>query len=113
MSTRGAISRRRAAKLIGSTAAGCLVPPIFASCVGAADESSKMLTRGIPSSGEKLPVIGLGTWQTFDVSSHGPERAPLEAVLSLLAELGGRVIDSSPMYGRSEEVIGDLIAKLH
>jgi diketogulonate reductase-like aldo/keto reductase len=71
-----------------------------------------MLTRPIPSSGEKLPVIGLGTWQTFDVSSSGSERQPLEQVLSELTKLGGRVIDSSPMYGRSEQVIGELATKL-
>ncbi len=71
-----------------------------------------MLMRAIPSSGEKLPVIGLGTWQTFDVGSSQAERQPLEQVLSLFWRLGGRVIDSSPMYARSEEVIGDLAKKL-
>lgn len=67
-----------------------------------------MLTRTIPSSGEELPVIGLGTWQTFDVGSSAAERTPLGQVLSLLVKSGGRLVDSSPMYGRSEEVIGDL-----
>ena len=71
-----------------------------------------MLTRAIPSSGEKLPVIGLGTWQTFDVGTSAAERAPLEGVLSELVKVGAKVIDSSPMYGRSEEVIGDLVVKL-
>ena len=71
-----------------------------------------MLTRAIPSSGEKLPVIGLGTWQTFDVGTSAAERAPLEEVMSLLVKLGRHVVDSSPMYGRSEEVIGDLATKL-
>jgi diketogulonate reductase-like aldo/keto reductase len=71
-----------------------------------------MLTRAIPSSGEKLPVIGLGTWQTFDVGSSPAERQPLEEMLSLFVKLGGRVIDSSPMYGRSEEVIGAIATKL-
>jgi len=70
------------------------------------------LTRSIPSSGEPLPVIGMGTWQTFDVGSSPSERAPLEAVLTAFAAGGGRVIDSSPMYGRSEEVAGELMAKL-
>ena len=107
-----AISRRQAAKLISATAVGCLVP-FGASRVYAAGESSVMLTRAIPSSGEKIPIIGLGTWQTFDVGSSDADRAPLEQVLSLLVKLGGRVIDSSPMYGRSEEVIGDLATKLH
>jgi diketogulonate reductase-like aldo/keto reductase len=69
-------------------------------------------TRRIPSSGEAIPVIGLGTWQTFDVGTAAAERAPLEEVLKTFVALGGRVIDSSPMYGRSEEVVGDLAAKL-
>ena len=66
--------------------------------------------RAIPSSGEKLPVIGLGTWQTFDVDQA--KSAPLAEVLSTFVKLGGRVIDSSPMYGRAEQVIGDLLTRL-
>jgi aryl-alcohol dehydrogenase-like predicted oxidoreductase len=71
-----------------------------------------MLTRPIPSSNEPLPVVGLGTWQTFDV---GPERAALDQrkeVLRVLFEAGGRVIDSSPMYGRAEEVVGMLLSEM-
>ncbi len=70
-----------------------------------------MAMRKIPSSGEMLPVIGLGTWQTFDVANDATARAPLEAVLREFAALGGKLIDSSPMYGRSEDVSGELIAK--
>ena len=72
-----------------------------------------MVTRAIPSSGEKLPVIGLGSWSTFDVGPSSPQLQPLEEVLSLFVKLGGKVVDSSPMYGRAEGVIGDLAAKLH
>src|SRR2546423_11997419 len=75
-------------------------------------ESSAMLTRTIPSSGEKLPVIGLGTWRTFDVDLTTDNRRQLEEVLSLFVKLGGRMIDSSPMYDRAEEVIGDLTTSL-
>ena len=71
-----------------------------------------MLQRVIPSSGEKLPVIGLGTWQSFDVGTSAGDRQPLEEVLQAFVRLGGRVIDSSPMYGRAEGVVGDLAAKL-
>ena len=71
-----------------------------------------MLTRIIPSSGEKLPVIGLGTWQAFDVDLTADVRRQLEEVLSLFVKVGGRVIDSSPMYGRAEGVIGDLTSSL-
>lgn len=71
-----------------------------------------MLTRAIPSSGGKLPVIGLGTWQTFDVDLASSQRKQLEEVLSLFVKRGGKVVDSSPMYGRAEEVAGDVAAKL-
>jgi aryl-alcohol dehydrogenase-like predicted oxidoreductase len=71
-----------------------------------------MLTRPIPSTNEPLPVVGLGTWQTFDV---GPDRQALDQrkdVLRILFEAGGRVIDSSPMYGRAEEVVGTLLSEM-
>ncbi len=71
-----------------------------------------MLRRPIPSSGERLPAIGLGTYQSFDVGSSATERQPVEEVLRLFVKRGGRVIDSSPMYGRSEEVIGALSEKI-
>ena len=71
----------------------------------------RMLTRPIPSTGALLPVIGLGTWQTFDVGSSPEERAPLAEVLRVLFAAGGSVIDSSPMYGRAEGVVGDLLAQ--
>lgn len=70
---------------------------------------STLLQRPIPVSGEMLPVIGLGTWQTFDVGAAAGERAPLEAVLREFVALGGKLIDSSPMYGRSEDVAGELM----
>ena len=78
----------------------------------AAKPASPLLTRAIPSSNETLPAIGLGTWQTFDVGDTAAEKNPLEDVLKAFADLGGKLIDSSPMYGRSEEVAGDLTAKL-
>lgn len=71
-----------------------------------------MLTRPIPKTGEQIPVIGLGTWQTFDIGAQERERAPRREVLSHFLAAGGRVIDSSPMYGRAEEVTGDLLADL-
>jgi aryl-alcohol dehydrogenase-like predicted oxidoreductase len=71
-----------------------------------------MSTRPIPRSGEQLPVVGVGTWQTFDVGPAAPERAELKDVLRLLADRGGAVLDSSPMYGQAERVVGDLTADL-
>lgn len=70
-----------------------------------------MATRPIPRSGEAIPIVGVGTWQTFDVGVNAPERAELKDVLRLLSEHGGSVIDSSPMYGQAERVVGDLTAE--
>ena len=70
------------------------------------------LERPIPSSGETIPAVGLGTWRTFDVGASATERAPLKDVLQRFAELGGRVVDSSPMYGAAESVVGDLATDL-
>ncbi|MFL5811046.1 MAG: aldo/keto reductase [Flavisolibacter sp.] len=69
-----------------------------------------MLTRTIHTTGEELPAIGLGTWQTFDVSSS--QYQPLSDILTTMHAAGGRLIDSSPMYGRSEEVIGNISSTL-
>ncbi len=71
-----------------------------------------MALRPIPKTGEKLPVVGLGTWQTFDVGTEASERAKVADVLRGFFEAGGRVIDSSPMYGRAEEVTGDTVAAI-
>jgi aryl-alcohol dehydrogenase-like predicted oxidoreductase len=76
----------------------------------AAGGGAAMLHRPIPRSGEALPVVGLGTWQTFDVGASSEVRAPLAEVLRRFLSGGGRVVDSSPMYGRAEEVVGDLLA---
>jgi diketogulonate reductase-like aldo/keto reductase len=105
------LTRREASRLIGAGAAGLLLQ-IPTSRAQAAGQSSSMLARAIPSSGEKLPVIGLGSWYTFDVGPGSPQLKQLEEVLSLFVKLGGKVIDSSPMYGRAEGVIGELAAKL-
>jgi len=64
------------------------------------------LTRPIPSTGEQLPAIGLGSWQTFDTD----DPSKLQPVVARFLALGGRVIDSSPMYGRSEAAIGAMLA---
>src|SRR6266404_8602294 len=66
-------------------------------------------SRVLPRGTVQLPKIGLGTWQTFDVGNDSAARAPLREVLKLL---DGNVVDSSPMYGTSESVAGDLIAEL-
>src|SRR5215212_4887273 len=71
------------------------------------------IKRSIPSSGEQIPVIGLGTYQAFDVGSDAAVREQLGQVLRELVAKGGSVIDSSPMYGRAESVVGELTAELN
>jgi len=68
--------------------------------------------RVIASSGEKLPMVGLGTWQTFDVGNSQAELEQRKQVLAEMYKLGGTVIDSSPMYGSSEAVVGRVTAQL-
>lgn len=104
------MNRRKALHVL-AMAAGMSQLPTHALDAKSTD-SQALLTRKIPSTGELLPVLGLGTWQTFDVGTGTAGRAPLENVLREFVALGGKLIDSSPMYGRSEEVAGDLIVKL-
>lgn len=68
-----------------------------------------MITRAIPSTGESMPVIGLGTWQAFDIGDDPAALAQRRKVLEILFAAGGRMIDSSPMYGRAEAVVGRLL----
>ena len=63
-----------------------------------------MHTRLIPSSGEQIPVIGLGTWQTFDVGNDIVKLANLEKIVKTFVQMGGTLIDASPMYGTAEKV---------
>ena len=100
------LARRRALALLAGTGAALTMKPTMA------QPAATLTTRPIPASGERLPVVGLGTWQTFDVGADAGARAPLGEVLSILAAAGGKVIDSSPMYGSSEAVAGDLVAEL-
>lgn len=101
------MTRRRATKLIGGAAAGLVLPNPPARA-----DSSTMLARAIPSTGEKLPVIGLGTWNVFDVDLTSANEKQLGDVISSFVKLGGQVVDSSPMYGRAEQVVGTLATKL-
>jgi diketogulonate reductase-like aldo/keto reductase len=87
--------------VVGAVAAG-----LVAGAARAADAKAA-IRRAVPSSGELLPVIGMGTSRTFDVDPAA--RAPLAGVMTEFIAGGGRIIDSSPMYGRAEEVTGALI----
>jgi len=102
------ITRRRAVKLIGATTASvCL--PIGSSRIFAAEGSPLM--RAVPSTGEKLPVIGLGSAVTFDVPSSSPKAKDVAEVITRFAKHGGKVIDSSPSYGNAESLIGQIAGK--
>jgi diketogulonate reductase-like aldo/keto reductase len=95
--------RRRFLKTLASAAAAAALPAT------AGDPAP--ITRPIPRSNERLPVIGMGSWITFNVGQDAQARAVRGQVLDALFSLGGSLIDSSPMYGSSEEVIGELLAR--
>ena len=99
------ISRREATKVIGGTVASLLMAPSLR-----AQAKASLLQRAIPSSGELLPVIGLGTSGVF--SSSAAERAPLEQVVAVLVKMGAKLIDTAPAYGEAETVTGQIAAKL-
>jgi diketogulonate reductase-like aldo/keto reductase len=107
------MSRRAAVRVISGGVAAPAGLRLDHAWTSGAETASSILMRRIPSSDETLPVIGLGTWQTFDVEPRSAERRPLEQVLQAFTELGGRLVDTSPMYGRSEEVLGEITAALH
>ena len=79
-------------------------------CITLGDEAAEMRTATIPASGEQLPVIGLGTYSVFDVESTATEIASRREIVGSLIANGGSVVDTSPMYNRSEKVIGDVIS---
>lgn len=75
-------------------------------------QSAETPVRRIPSTGEAIPPVGLGTWITFNVGDDSELRAECAAVMQAFFEMGGRMIDSSPMYGSSQAVVGDGLRKL-
>src|SRR4051812_16997151 len=94
------MDRRSALQFLASTTALAAAPKL------AWAQTAAPLVRAVPSSGEKIPAIGLGTWITFDVGDDPAARRTRAEVMRAFFAAGGRLVDSSPMYGRSEEVIG-------
>jgi diketogulonate reductase-like aldo/keto reductase len=90
----------------GACALGALLMPVESPA------ASGPFARRIPKTGEAIPAVGVGTWQVFDVGSDAKEKEQAREALKVFVELGGRVIDSSPMYGSSETVTGELAAAL-
>jgi diketogulonate reductase-like aldo/keto reductase len=78
----------------------------------AARDAPAVASRRIPSTGEELPAVGLGSWITFNVGDDRVARDECAEVMRAFFEAGGRLIDSSPMYGSSQEVIGDGLARI-
>jgi aryl-alcohol dehydrogenase-like predicted oxidoreductase len=101
------IARRTVMQLLAATTAAVAAPPLLR-----AAGTTAMALRPMPRSGEEVPVVGLGSADTFDVGDDAASRAPLADVLRGLVSAGGRVIDTSPMYGRAETVLGDLLQEL-
>lgn len=99
-------TRRQSLQWLGAAATFAGLP------ISQAEEKSAVIAKAIPSSGEKLPAIGFGTWQVLDIGPDAATRAPMKEVIREFAALGGTMIDSSPMYGQSETVAGDLISEL-
>jgi diketogulonate reductase-like aldo/keto reductase len=95
--------------IINAAVSAAAIPLLVRSTIAMA--APAMITRPIPSSGGAMPVMGLGTSQVFDVGGDAVARQPLAEVLRLMLEGGGRIIDTSPMYGRAEAVTGDLVAE--
>ncbi|MFB6345177.1 MAG: aldo/keto reductase [bacterium] len=105
-----ALNRRDFIKAAAALGTSLVVNPW--SALAESIQSNSMRARKIPSTGEELPVVGLGTWQQFDVDSDPVLTRPLKAVLQHLFQSGGTVIDTSPMYGRAETVLGTLLEDL-
>lgn len=94
------MDRREAIRFLAASAATAVVAPAHAA-------PSAPIERAIASSGEKIPAIGMGTWITFDVAGDAAAGATRRLILADFFDAGGRVIDSSPMYGSSEQVLGE------
>jgi diketogulonate reductase-like aldo/keto reductase len=107
--TPAAVTRRRWLAAAGALVAASATLPPRGAVAAAADAP---LTRRIPSSGEAMPVVGLGTWITFNVGSDRAAREACTDVIRAFFAAGGRMIDSSPMYGSSQATIGHALAQL-
>jgi diketogulonate reductase-like aldo/keto reductase len=100
------IDRRALLASLAATGAGVLLPRL------ATAQDAPLLSRPVPSSGEQLPLVGLGSWRTFNVGNDPEARDACAAVMRAFFAGGGRMIDSSPMYGSSQDTIGYGLKKL-
>lgn len=110
MDRKDRISRRDMLKMGVVAGAGLALKdlPAFAQT----SQPASLIQRPIPSSGERLPIVGIGTARRYDVGPSAAERAPLREVLARYPALGGKLVDTAPSYGSAETVVGDLVKKL-
>ncbi len=102
------LSRRTMVK--GIAAGGAALSMGGLAGIGDVLAAERMNTRPIPKTGELMPMVGVGTSRVFNVSLDSETRARLSGVLKVMIEAGGKILDSSPMYGAAEKISGDLIA---
>ncbi len=100
-------SRRQYLRIVGAGVAAMTLPHSMPA------NAASGIVRKIPKSGEVLPVIGLGTYDAFDIGSNTSDRDAVKEVLKRFVELGGAIVDSSPMYGSAESIVGDLSTELN
>src|SRR2546421_6122189 len=102
------LNRRRVLRALAATSAAALFRPQLAS-----SQQARVISKAIPSTGEELPAVGLGSWITFNVGNDTVARDACAQVMRAFFDSGGRLIDSSPMYGSFPKVIWYRLTKLH
>ena len=110
----GRISRRDALRMALGVGAGLALRPrdLWAYEAGWEElQPASLVTKPIPSTGERLPVIGIGTARRYDVADSEAKLAPLREVVRNFSRLGGKLIDTAPAYGSAEPVVGNLVAQ--
>ena len=104
---KGQISRRDTLRMALAVSAGLALRPHDLWAV----EAASLITKPIPSTGERLPVIGIGTARRYDVAASEAELAPLGEVVRNFTRMGGKLIDTAPSYGNAEQVVGNLVTQ--
>jgi len=107
------ISRRDTLRMALGVGAGLALRPhdLWANAAGTQAQAASLVTKPIPSTGERLPVVGIGTARRYDVAASEAELVPLREVVTNFTRLGGKLIDTAPSYGKAELVVGDLVAQ--
>lgn len=109
----GQITRRDTLRMALGVSAGFALSPLdfWARAAAQDGQAANLVTKPIPSTGERLPVIGIGTARRYDVAASEAELAPLREVVRNFTRMGGKLIDTAPSYGNAETVVGNLVAQ--